>query len=412
VKPLGAFFLSWVARLAYLAWRPPAFDGYYWKLSTSLRNTGTLALDGVRTARFEPLYPLFLAGARAVTHDSVFGVQVLQCGVASLGALFLFLAARRLGNERVALIASVLYALHPLLIRHAAELSDSALTTSTMLLFVLAFVYAGAAGLKTSAFAGACLGLTVLTRSVAAPLMVLSPLLLFASRRWMQGIAFAAAALVVITPMLSRDYALTGALVPARSGVNLFIGNSDYTPALLPEQSPDILQRYADQTAAAALPGLEPDSPGFDDKADPVLGTLAWNHIKAHPHEALRLRLRNVWYFLGPFVVPSRLLLMGTTIELGPAGAVRVGNAPLRPLAERAVFTAFSSTIGMLALVGVYVRGRSIARDGVLWCVLATFVAVYSVYFPATRYAAPVAFVSIFYAAVAAERGFTRMGTP
>jgi Dolichyl-phosphate-mannose-protein mannosyltransferase len=402
VKPFAAFLLSLTARAGYLWWQPPGFAGEYWDLSTSLREHGTLALDGVRTARFEPLYPLFLAGARALTHDSVPAVQLLQCGVASLGAVFLFFLASRLANNRVALVASLLFAVHPLLVRHAADLSDSALSTTALLLFICVFVRAGS--VAAAASAGACLGLAVLVRSVVLPMAVLAPLLLVAGRRSAHAIALAGAALVVITPMLARDYALSGSIVPPRSGVNLFVGNSEYSAAVLPEHSPDILQHYADRLASDALGGMAPESPGFADRADAVLADLAWTQVKTAPFETIALKLRNVWYFLSPFLVPSHLLLPDTTIALEEAGHVRVERAPIRPPAERMIFTAFSSVVLVMALAGIVIRGRALRRDAVLWCALVTFVVVYSVYFPATRYTAPVVFVAMFYAAVAVDR--------
>jgi 4-amino-4-deoxy-L-arabinose transferase-like glycosyltransferase len=385
MKPAAAFGLSLAARVAYLLFARPAFDGYYWALSSSLVTSGTLALDGVRTARYEPLYPIFLAAARRLTGGSTLGVQLLQCAVASAGAALIFWMARRLANERVAWYAALLYTVHPLLIRHASDLSDSALSTTLLLLFVATFVNAETTA--GSLAAGVCLGLTALTRAVVLPVFVLAPIVLAARGARTRAIALAAVAIVTITPMLARDYALTRSILPGRSGVNLFVGNSEYTASLMPEHSPDILQHYADSTSAD----------------DAELGRIAWRWMATHPKEMLELKARNLWYFVSPFLVPSRLLLPTTTIALGRDGQVAVDGAPIRPASERIVFTVFSTTLLTLALAGLAARRAAIRDDAILWCAFLSFAAVYALYFPATRYNAPVAFVPLFYAALGIE---------
>jgi hypothetical protein len=56
-----------------------------------------------------------------------------------------------------------------------------------------------------------------------------------------------------------------------------------------------------------------------------------------------------------------------------------------------------------------YMRRRDWRRDALLWSIAATFVLVHAVYFPATRYRAPMEFVLLFYAAVAFARFGSRM---
>ena len=405
---VAVFLIALVPRLAYFAWSPPVFAGEYWDLSSSLLDHGTLALDGVRTTRFEPLYPLFIAGARMLTGGNVAAVQGLQIGVASLGAVWLFLLARELaGSTRVAWIAVALYACHPLLVRHAADHSDSALMTTAILLFAYAFTRTSTPA--RAAVAGACLGIATLTRAVALPIIPLAAVVLLTQHMRTPAVVFLLASLAVASPMLVRDYEIRGSLAPARQGVNLFIGNSEYSAAIMPDHSPDILQRYATSLAARELPGLAPDSPVFPDEADAVLGRLAWEEIARHPLQALALKLRNVWYFFSPFLVPSHELTPDTAIAFGPSGRVTVSNAPLRPLSERVTFAAASCLILVLAIAGVLMRGRALRHDGILWSVLFCFVAVYSLYFPATRYAAPVVFVMLFYAAVGIDGAMTTL---
>jgi hypothetical protein len=385
MKPAAVFLLSLVPRLAYLLAARPPFEGDYWQLSTSLLSNGTLALDGVRTARYEPLYPLFLAGARAVSGGSMLGAQIVQCAAAATGGVFMFLLARKLAGERVAWYSAFLFAVHPLLIRHTADLSESALTRMLLLVFAAAFVRAETTGMAIGAGVG--LGLAALTRAVVLPIAAPAAMVLAGRGSRSRGAWLLAATVVTTTPMLARDYAINGTLLPGRSGVNLFIGNNDYAFALLPEHSPDILQHYADQTSTS----------------DRDLEALGWRWMAEHPVKAMVLKARNFWYFVSPFLVPSRLLLPETTITMGPAGGVAVTGAPLRPASERLLFTGFSTAVLALAAAGILSRRSDLAQDAILWCVFLSFAAVYSLYFPATRYTAAVAFVPIFYAAAGLE---------
>jgi len=414
---VAVFLMALAPRLAYLAWSPPVFAGEYWEISSSLLDHGTFALDGIRTTRFEPLYPLFIAGARAITGSSPAAVQVLQIAMASLGGVLLFLLARDLtGHTRIAWIAAILYAAHPLLVRHAADHSDSALMTTAVLLFAYTFTRAvastgstGSPGSAAVVLAGACLAIAVMTRVVALPIMPLAAVVLLAHGQRRAACLFVLACAVVLSPMIVRDYDVGGSLAPSRHGSNLFLGNSEYTAALMPDHSPDLLQRYTDSMAAREMPSVPLDSPHFGDAADAMLEHLAWENIRRHPLQTLALKLRNVCYFFSPFLVPSHLLLPETTIAFGPSGQVTVDHAPLRPLAERVTFSIASFFVLATALVGLVVRGAGVRRDAILWCITATFVAVHSVYFPATRYTAPVLFVLLFYSAVAIDGGLTAL---
>src|SRR6266571_4855794 len=104
-KPLtnaGIFVLAFVPRVLYLLIARPVFESQYWALSDSLLTNGQLGFDGVKTTAFEPAYPLFLALARALVGNRMLLVQVVQCAVAALWAVFLYpLASALTGRWRV-----------------------------------------------------------------------------------------------------------------------------------------------------------------------------------------------------------------------------------------------------------------------------------------------------------------------
>jgi hypothetical protein len=170
------FLAALVPRLATLALTRPSFYGVAWELSDDILVRGELGIQGTPRTDFEPLYPLFLAGARLMTRSAL-GVQVVQAAVAALGCVMLYgLASVLTGSRRVAIVAGLLYATYPLLISHSIDLGETALTVTLLLAFAWAFAIV--TGIRGAAVAGACLGLVVLTRATMLPLLVIGFLVL------------------------------------------------------------------------------------------------------------------------------------------------------------------------------------------------------------------------------------------
>ncbi len=404
---LWVFGIALAPRLLYLQLAQPQHAGEYWDLSTSLIHQGMLSQSGVPTTRFEPLYPLFLWAARSITGDRAVVVQALQAAVAASGAGWVFLLADALTSKRrLAWTAALIFSAYPLLIRHATAPSESALTTALLPLFAWLFVRGGS--WSAAAMAGAILGLGILNRSVVLPVLPLACASLARTER-RSAAALAAAALLVVSPMLVRNYLVGGVLLPSRHGVNLFMGNTRYASAIMPEHSPDLLQAYAYRVAFDKAPHLARRSPGIDDQIDATLAAAAIDEIMSRPLETFILKLRYVWYFFTPALVPSRALLPETTIELLPDGRANVAGAPVRPFAERAVHGLSTLLVLSAAAIGIVTRWRQLSRDAILWLILATFVVSHAVYFPATRYTAPVVFVLIFYAAAGLDARWRRV---
>jgi hypothetical protein len=404
-----AFLAAIVLRTAYAMVFGRPFDSVYWDLATSLLGDGSMAFGGVAVTDFEPLYPVFLAGARLLVGDHLESVRLIQIVAASAGTLFLYRIAIALdGRPEVAATASYLFAAHPLLIRQAGAGSDLALATT--LVVIAAYALIRAATTRRAALAGAALGVLVLARSMTLPLVPLSAAVFLAQRRYRDACAVALTALLFVLPIPLRSYAINGSYWPTRSGLNLFIGNSPHTAALLPDHDVDLLQDHAAARIAPDVAELAEDSPAFSQAADEALARHAWTYMAEDPLRTLGHKLLNVAYFFSPRLVPF-FIAVNETRAVGMAGEVRVENARPRPSLEVFAYTAFYAPVLMAALVGVFLRRREPAgRDAILWCVVATFVAIHALYFPATRYRAPMEFVLLFYAA-AALRGLTESGT-
>lgn len=403
VSPIWqCFFAAVLLRLAYFVAVQTPFLPFeksaYWGLASSLLLNGSLVDGGNRVTDFEPLYPIFLAATRLLTGDSALIAQMVQAVTASIGTIYLYLLADVLtGRRQIAVIAALLYALDPLLIRQAAAPAESALITTLLIAFTYYFV-AGATTAKM-ALAGTALGLVVLTRMMTLPLAGFAAALLITHRRFRAALALALPLFVLLLPFLIRNWSVNGSLWPTRSGLNLYIGNSPYTAALLPDYDLDILQ---EQAAVIVLP-FSRDSPDFSRAADELLARHALDYIREDPVRSLRHKALNALYFFSPRLVPYYLAGPDTRIVTNQSGHVVVENAERRPAVEHVAYSAFYAPVFLAALAGIYVRRRNLRRDAILWCVVANFVVIYTLYFPATRYRGPMEFVLLLYAAVALE---------
>jgi hypothetical protein len=396
---VGMLMLALVPRILVLLVTNPPFDSLYWMLAGSLLHDRSLSFDGVATTAFEPGYPAFLALSRAALGDRAMLVQIFQCVVAAAGAVFLFRLSRTLTNRwQVGLIAVGLYSTYPLLLRHAADPTDAALITTLLLVFVSEL--AATATPARAAAAGFWLGLAVLTRAMVLPLGLLGAAILWRTQGGRAPAAFVLMVLVVVTPFAIRNYALNGAVLPTRSGVNLFISNSRYTPQIFPSYGPDVLGAYAGSVYSDQLAIVEPMSPVVERQEDLVFTRKALAEIRHYPVEILGLKFRNVLYFFSPRLVPYHEPTPATRIQLGSDGRFVIENSPPRRMWHQVVYTITYTPVLFLALAGVWLRRHALSRDAILWSAVLTFVVVHAVYFPTTRYRVPVEFVLLFYAAV------------
>jgi hypothetical protein len=390
--------LALVPRLAYLIVAHPPFENYNVALSTALMRDGSLSIEGVKTAYYEPLYPMFLAVARLLMRDRMFLVQALQGAVSGLGAVCLFLLAEALtGRRAVALLSASLYAAYPLLVWHSVTPEESGL--SSVLMIAVAYSVVHADSTTRGFIAGLWLGLAILMRSTVLPLLLLAPAILVIDGRRTAAVACFLSAIAIVSPMAIRNYLLAGTPMYTRSGLNLFIGNSRYAAALLPTYTPDNLQEYALSMAEREMPEA-PQGPSGEAEVDRTLTGLALKEMRDRPLETLRLKARYVAYFFWPRLVPTHLFVEGTHLEFSKSGQVRVLNSPPRSQVEAMAYTLTYCPVFIAAIAGIWRRRTEIRRDAILWVIVATFVVVHAAYFPSTRYTTPTAFVLLFYGAV------------
>jgi 4-amino-4-deoxy-L-arabinose transferase-like glycosyltransferase len=335
--------------------------------------------------------------------DRMLLIQLLQVVVSAAGAPLFYDLTRRLTSSRHAATAGgALFALHPLLVRQASAASDLPITTTLLVAFALAFVRIRS--LRSAALSGLLLGITVLTRSMVVPVVALAAAILVVRGQRAHAIALTLVAGVVIAPMIGRTYLLSGSPIPTRSGVNLYVGNSPHSAALLPTYDLDLLEVEAYERFTRARPDADPDRPEFAAEFDAFLTQQAIAHMTERPWATLRQKMLNVAYLLSPRISPFETSGVATRVRLQGDAVVGVeGSVPRRWLEIAA--HAVSATVLLVGWVaGVYLRRREWPRDAILWAIFATFAIVNAIYVPATRYTAPMQLLLMFYSAVAIAR--------
>jgi hypothetical protein len=398
----GLFGVAAVARIAYLLIFRPPLQSYYLALADGLLTTGTLGVDGLRTTAFEPMYPVLLAGGRLLFGDRVLLIQILQACIAAAGAPLLYRLAHQLtSSRRVALIAGLMFALHPLLLRQASAATDLAQATTLLVAFAVMFVAIRA--VRGAAIAGVCLGLTVLTRSMVLPVVVFAAAILLARGQRRETVALVLVTFVFVAPMAARNYAISGSPWPGRSGINLYIGNSPYTAALLPTYDLDLLEPEAYERFIRMRPEVDPDNPRFDAEFDAFLTGQAVTFMREDPWRTLSQKLLNVAYLFSPRIAPFDVSGPDTRVRID-GDTIAVENSVPRRRSEIAAHAVTSLVLLVGCAAGVHLRWRELHRDTILWAIVVTFVVINAIYVPATRYIAPMQFVLIFYSAVALAR--------
>jgi hypothetical protein len=199
---------------------------------------------------------------------------------------------------------------------------------------------------------------------------------------------------------------LNGAIVPARSGFALFIANNAYSAGIIGNYGPEILAGLAESRLSAEGFGGLPDTSESEQLENVALRRLALGWIADHPLATIRLKIANLLRFFSPLLVPRFGVGTATSIRLEADGQATVNNGRPRSMVEHVAYTVPYAVVLVLAAAGAYMRRREFSRDAILWCTLATFAGVHAVFFPSTRYRAPVEFILLFYAGVAAAAWF------
>src|SRR3954453_4084838 len=189
-------------------------------------------LDGLTTADHPPLYPLYLSLFSLVGLKSWAAHRVASCllGAATVGAVGIL--GRRVGGDRVGLVAAGIAAVYPLLwVNDATVLSESLYGPLIALALIAAYRVIDRPTAGRAAVLGAVVALAALTRSEALGLALLLALPVAWRARWRGLAAAAVAGALVLTPWLVRNWIAFDrpVLISNNSGSLLSGANCDAT---------------------------------------------------------------------------------------------------------------------------------------------------------------------------------------
>jgi 4-amino-4-deoxy-L-arabinose transferase-like glycosyltransferase len=160
----------------------------------------------VPTAAHPPLYPTVLAGWSLLGGDSVLAQRSLGALFGAITIVLIALIGKRIGGERVGLIAAGIAALYPLFVAaDGAPMSESLYGLLIAASLLVALRLHEHKSVRLAAALGALIALAALTRSEALLLLVLVGLPL-TFRRWRAALALLAACAVVLAPWTIRNW--------------------------------------------------------------------------------------------------------------------------------------------------------------------------------------------------------------
>jgi 4-amino-4-deoxy-L-arabinose transferase-like glycosyltransferase len=337
---LGALLLIGLVVRLVILWRFAGIgvaivdEQHYDQLAVSIVERGEFAFaPGQLTSIRPPLYPAVVAGVYSVAGVQNYqAVRALQIAMSLATTCLVYLLARRLYNERVALVAAAIHCFYPSLLGAGALV----LTEIQFTLLVLGFLVLVERYLSTSsrwalAGAGVVLGLAALTRSALwlfPPVAVMFILVLGTDRTWLGRIASSAALVVafaaVLAPWTIRNTRLqqTFTTVDVMGGRNVMMGNYEHTPWHRPWAAIDMDGEQAWHRVLSKHHG------GFAGKTQGQIDKLAMKYalgyMAAHPLETLQLSSAKFFHFWqlerelvagakqgfwGPISTPTLLLL-------------------------------------------------------------------------------------------------------
>jgi 4-amino-4-deoxy-L-arabinose transferase-like glycosyltransferase len=192
--------------------------------------------DTALTVMREPGYPLFLAGIFRIFGDSLTAVKLANLVLVLASAWLVVRITRRVSeNQAVIVAAPLLFLLHPGVLVAESRGGVEILFTFCLVLFAFTLYRAMERDrLWAYVACGGALGLTVLVKSTLMlfPFFLLAYLLIFIRR----GILVTCrnvglmiiTMLIVLSPWIVRNYALTGRFIPAASVLGISAHSGQY----------------------------------------------------------------------------------------------------------------------------------------------------------------------------------------
>jgi hypothetical protein len=396
-----------IPRIAALIVWPVDTGTLYYALASSLAQEHRLAIDGEATTHIEPFYPAVLAGLQLVLGDRPTLLLLAQIALACGAGVLLFSFTRdQTGDERAGWVTALLYAGSPYLIRQSVSFME--VTMVIALLIAATWRLRQVATSAQAAAAGLLLAAILLTRFSLAPVAACALLLL--ARRAGAGRALVAAAVLAacVAPWMAFSRATEGSTLPARIGENLYVSTSALAEPIVPRYNVDLLVPLVDDMVRDEMTRRGVTAYRMADR-DRLLLDLTADYVRAHPLRAIRLKLRNLLYIFQPRLLPLyERQGMATLVD----GRVHIPEQGRRPFVFEAGAAAFQTVLIAAGIAGVVMRRRRLRDDAFLLIVACSVIAVNAIFFPTSRLLAPMTFVWMFYAGVAAKNSVAPLSAP
>ena len=308
-------------------------DGFGQLARNIYHGKGFVYDDGTTVApalNHAPLYPYLIASLYVlVGRESFVVVQIAQAFCHGMLTIIVLLLARRMFDNRVALVAQFASAVYPMLIWYTSRIWVETIDTLAVcgLILLLTRFYENPT-IGRSAFVGLALGIAVLTKGVVFPFLILIPIFLAVDKKWhhlKRTTAMFLCTFAVISPWTIRNYLVSGEIVPTHTslGPNLMQGDAVARYWLQSPLAALELQRLGQRSIDSVLSGSGHTM--TDAEGDRLLTatSLSWN--RDHPLIAIKRICINgltFWYlsespaksiFLGLLQLPLIISLIVAT---------------------------------------------------------------------------------------------------
>lgn len=274
----------------------------YEEIATNILNGAGYQMNHFGTTHYTfcpPAYPFFSAFVYFLTGHSKVILAAVQAIVSAFGCIFIFLLGKTIFNNKVALLSSVMAALHPGIILYVAKLHSFNIDWVLFAVLIFALLKAlSKMSLGYFIFFGFVFGVCFLARSTVLLFMPLVLIVLSFSRKGGRNklaqyfiVSFIAAS-VIITPWAVRNYMRLGQIeLVQKSGVVFWRGNN--------------INATGTSYTTDGMPIIEASSPQFLKKLyssneidqDALFWKAGLEFIKTHPFKFLVLYLKKFYYF-------------------------------------------------------------------------------------------------------------------
>ncbi|MDD4953553.1 MAG: glycosyltransferase family 39 protein [Candidatus Omnitrophica bacterium] len=326
------FTLSLALGVSYVLFSPQSklspdaqeYDTLGWSLS---RSDGYQIEPGEPDLTREPLYPFFLSIFYSLFGHNYFIVRVAQAAINALTCVLILLIGRRVFGHKAGLISALIASAYPAFIAYTGYILTENIFTFLLILAVFLLIL-GLERDKLKLFVGSglAMGLAMLCKAVLLFFPLFISLLFILRYRKNKKIilhilAMFIAAYAVVLPWTMRNYKVSGALVPVRtgSGFNLWLGS--YLPwggenkAGGQNGYPEIRMKFIGAEPLKSLVwGLSPIA------ADKVLLTESMKNIKQDPLGYIKLcagRTIKLWIHpIGEELIKNKSVLLARMLVI------------------------------------------------------------------------------------------------